>query len=68
MQKTFGVQYYVVLKMQNSFFPDYRIHKQEIEVDFQKEMSKVQVSKQNAAKQPDLEEQMGDFLQVGCFI
>ncbi|KAI7801008.1 putative FH2 domain-containing protein 1-like [Triplophysa rosa] len=40
-----------------------RIHKQEIEADFQKEVSKVQVSKQNAGKQPDLEEQMSDFLQ-----
>ncbi|XP_052471843.1 FH2 domain-containing protein 1 [Carassius gibelio] len=40
-----------------------RIHKQEIETDFQKEVSKVQVAKQNAGKQPDLEEQMRDFLQ-----
>ncbi|XP_016098200.1 FH2 domain-containing protein 1-like [Sinocyclocheilus grahami] len=40
-----------------------RIHKQEIESDFQKEVSKVQVAKQNASKQPDLEEQMRDFLQ-----
>ncbi|XP_067221465.1 FH2 domain-containing protein 1 [Chanodichthys erythropterus] len=39
-----------------------RIHKQEIESDFQKEVSKVQVSKQNASKHPDLEEQMRDFL------
>uniref|UniRef100_A0A673IY29 FH2 domain containing 4 n=1 Tax=Sinocyclocheilus rhinocerous TaxID=307959 RepID=A0A673IY29_9TELE len=40
-----------------------RIHKQEIESDFQKDVSKVQVAKQNASKQPDLEEQMRDFLQ-----
>ncbi|KAI2656354.1 FH2 domain-containing protein 1 [Labeo rohita] len=40
-----------------------RIHKQEIESDFQKEVSTVQVVKQNASKQPDLEEQMRDFLQ-----
>ncbi|XP_016423970.1 FH2 domain-containing protein 1 [Sinocyclocheilus rhinocerous] len=40
-----------------------RIHKQEIESDFQKEVNRVQVAKQNASKQPDLEEQMRDFLQ-----
>ncbi|XP_051522067.1 FH2 domain-containing protein 1-like [Myxocyprinus asiaticus] len=40
-----------------------RIHIQEIETEFQKEVSKVQVSKQNADKQPDLQEQMRDFLQ-----
>lgn len=48
--------------------PQYRIHKQEIESDFQKEVSKVQVSKQNASKHPDLEEQMRDFLLVRHFI
>ncbi|KAF4104272.1 FH2 domain-containing protein 1 [Onychostoma macrolepis] len=40
-----------------------KIHKQEIESDFQKEVNRVQVAKQNASKQPDLEEQMRDFLQ-----
>ncbi|KAK2880876.1 hypothetical protein Q8A67_018144 [Cirrhinus molitorella] len=40
-----------------------RVHKQEIESDFQKEVCRVQVAKQNASKQPDLEEQMRDFLQ-----
>lgn len=40
-----------------------RMHKQEIESDFQKETSKVQRSKENSSKQPDLEEQMTDFLQ-----
>ncbi|XP_073674140.1 FH2 domain-containing protein 1 [Garra rufa] len=40
-----------------------RIHLQEIESDFQKEVSRVQVAKQNASKHPDLEEQMRDFLQ-----
>lgn len=46
----------------------YRIHKQEIESDFQKEVNRVQVAKQNASKQPDLEEQMRDFLQVRHFM
>ncbi|TRY65996.1 hypothetical protein DNTS_003776 [Danionella cerebrum] len=40
-----------------------RTHKQEIESEFQKEVNKVQKSKENASKQPDLEEQMRDFLQ-----
>ncbi|XP_059370126.1 FH2 domain-containing protein 1-like [Carassius carassius] len=40
-----------------------RIHKQEIETDFQKEVNRVQVAMQNTSKQPDLEEQMRDFLQ-----
>lgn len=46
----------------------YRIHKQEIESDFQKEVNRVRVAVQNASKQPDLEEQMRDFLQVSNFI
>lgn len=71
-----NLMHYVVMQAQNIDasllkFPEQlghigdaaRIHKQEIEADFQKEVSKVQVSKQNAGKQPDLEEQMRDFLQ-----
>ncbi|XP_072515684.1 FH2 domain containing 3 [Salminus brasiliensis] len=41
-----------------------RIHKQEVETDFQREMEKIKKAKANASKQPDLQNQMEEFLQM----
>uniref|UniRef100_A0A8B9H480 FH2 domain containing 3 n=1 Tax=Astyanax mexicanus TaxID=7994 RepID=A0A8B9H480_ASTMX len=41
-----------------------RIHKQEVETDFRREMEKIKKAKANASKQPDLEHQMEEFLQM----
>ncbi|XP_059400803.1 FH2 domain-containing protein 1-like [Carassius carassius] len=41
-----------------------RIQKQEVEVDFQRELEKIREAKMDASKQPDLLHQMGAFLRM----
>ena len=43
-----------------------RIQKQEVEADFQREKRKVEEAHEDARKQPDLETQMKEFLEVRC--
>lgn len=42
----------------------FRIQKQEVETDFKREMSKNKEAKAYVSKQPDLQHQMEEFLQV----
>lgn len=65
---TFKISWNAQQALHDFFFsPLLRIQKQEVETDFKTEIDKTKEAKAFASKQPDLQHQMEEFLQVSLY-